>query len=139
MVIVLGACGLLGFGMLQLQQAKSHRILRINQASPELQAAVRKAQSSLPNFIKELKAANPDARFAIKGTFPTDAGNEYLWVKDPTVKGSVFTGTLDQVPIALKTSSKGDTVPVNQADVVDWLIRDSAGNRGGFTERVLTK
>ena len=139
MVIVLAGFGILGFGMLSLQRAKSQRILRINQASPELQAAVHEAQSSLPAFVKELKAASPNARFAMKGTFPTDAGNEYLWVKDPVINGSVFTGTLDQQPIALKTSSKGDTVPVNQADVVDWLIKDSAGNRGGFTERVLTK
>ena len=137
--MVAGMLMFLGYGMLKLQSVKAKRVQRVTQANPELLAAIKNAKATLPKFISELKANKPGTRFAVKGTFKTESGNEYLWVKDPVLTGSVFTGTLDQVPMALPNVAKGDSIRVNQVDVVDWLIHDSSGDQGEFTEKVLGK
>ena len=118
---------------------KAQNVRRINEANPKLQAAVKQAKDTLPEFEKLLIAADPGSRFAIKGTFFTTSGQEYLWVKDPVLKDQNFTGILDQIPIAFKGSARGDPVVVRESDVVDWLVHDSTGDRGGFTEKALGK
>jgi len=124
--------------VLFLPGGRSRNVARVNAANPDLQAAAQRAQAELPRFIQDLRAAKPGQRFAIKAGFDTSAGEEYLWVKDPTFDGKQFSGTLDQQPIALPKKRKGDKVQVPLADVYDWLIRENGQNWGGYTERVLT-
>ena len=115
----------------------SKSVARIAHADPALQAASKKAQEGLPDFIKELLSPKPGEGFAVKGAFKTPSGLEYLWVRSPSYKDDEFTGTLDQVPIALPGKKKGDTVVVKKKDVFDWLIKDENGIRGMETEKVL--
>ena len=115
----------------------SKSVARIAHADPALQAAAKKAQDGLPEFVKELQSPRPGEGFAIKGAFKTPSGLEYLWVRSPTYKDEVFMGTLDQVPIALVGKKKGDMVSVKKKDVYDWLIKDENGIRGMETEKIL--
>lgn len=122
-----------------LSQADAARsVKRVAHADPALQTAARRAQSELGGFIGELAHPKPGEQFAIKGAFPTADGPEYLWVRDPEYRGGVFTGTLDQVPMAYQGAGKGSIVTVTKEEVFDWMIRENGRTRGGYTERVLS-
>jgi len=128
---------LAGFGIYSLMSQAPTHVLRISHKDPELEAAIKHAREGLPGFKKELAAPKPGEGFAVKGTFDTVGGHEYLWVKKPTFKDGVFTGILDQQPIAF-AKVKGDEVKVKEKDVVDWLIKDDEGVRGMETEKILS-
>lgn len=124
-----------GFGTWFMASSVAQRVKRISHASPELQAAVKRAQSELPTFLARLKSPKAGDRFAIRGRFMTPSGPEFLWVREPRVEKDTFVGTLDEVPIALQTLKKGDSATVKQSDVADWLIVDAAGKvLGGYTQ-----
>jgi uncharacterized protein YegJ (DUF2314 family) len=113
-------------------------VRRVTGEDPALQSAVRQAQDSLDEFVQALENPQPGQRFAIRGRFMSAAGPEYLWVRDPVHEMDVFTGTLDQRPIAVSDLELGATVRVRREDVYDWLIREPDGDtRGAFTERAL--
>jgi len=117
---------------------KPHSIERVNKVDPELQAASKEAQDHLSDFLKELQDPKPGAGFAVKGSFKTPSGLEYLWVKSPEYKDGELVGKLDQVPLAYP-GKKGDIVRVPLKEVYDWLIKDDSGIRGMFTDKVLQK
>ena len=117
----------------------SPSIRRVNRPDPELQAAIDQAQHELPNFIKRFAANEPGTRFAIRGRFQSDQGPEYLWVRLDEIVTDSFKGRLDQAPLAVRTLHKGDSVTVQKADVVDWLIGHGAQTEGGFTEKALAR
>jgi uncharacterized protein YegJ (DUF2314 family) len=101
-----------------------------------LQLAIAEARKRLPEFDKYLASAKVGDRFAICGKFESEVGPEYLWVHDVIRTPDGYMGLLDQVPIAVKIK-KGDLVPVDRADVVDWMVRRDERVEGGFTNEVL--
>jgi uncharacterized protein YegJ (DUF2314 family) len=125
------------WGIYSLFHLTPSKVIRINQRDPQLQAAIKEARDGLGAFIKELDAPKPDQRFAVKGTFQTPFGPEYLWVRLPAFKDGTFSGVLDQQPMAVRDKHKGDAVSFAEKDAVDWMIKDDAGTRGEFTEKVL--
>ena len=138
--LVLGVIGfacVAGLLLYAINQAKPSQIVRINSENPTLQKAIGEAQKGMDDFIKALNTPKPDQRFAVKGTFQTLGGPEYLWVRKPVFKDGNFSGELDQQPIALTGKHKGDPVSFAKKDAVDWLIKDDNGIRGTFTEKVL--
>ena len=130
--------GVAGFGIVKLSQMRPSHVVRVTHPSPELQAAIDEAKKGLDAFIKELAQPKEDERFAVKGSFPTDGGAEYLWVRSPKFENGKFTGKLDQQPIAL-AKRKGDEVSFDKKDAVDWLIKDDNGIRGQFTDKALSQ
>lgn len=135
LVVVLSCCGL---GSWFLAATATNRVQRITEASPELQAAVKRAKDELPGFLKQLRAPKPGQRFAVRGRFMTANGPEFLWVREPRLDKETLVGILDERPIALQTLKKGDEAKVKLADVADWLILDPDGTvHGRYTEEVL--
>jgi len=107
---------------------------RIRLTNPNLTSALAKAKSGLPIFIEGLAHPLAGQRFAFMTGFPTPAGPEYLWVKDPTISAGKIRGTLDQQPMVAKVQ-KGAVVAVELKSVVDWMIRNPDGTTlGGFTQ-----
>jgi len=109
----------------------------VGHANTDLQAAAHQAQAELDTFISELSNPKPGERFAIDGAFDTDAGPEYLWLKDPIYKAGSFTATLDQPPVAYRGAHRGDLVTVPREKVFDWMIKDGDQIRGAYTTKVL--
>jgi uncharacterized protein YegJ (DUF2314 family) len=137
--LVLAVVGVLFvIAVFNFAQSKRTNIVRVNNANPALQAAIKEAQNGLPEFEKHLSNPKSDEGFAVKGTFLTPEGKEYLWVKSPTFEKGTFTGKLDQQPIAVAGKQKGDTVSFAEKDAVDWLIKDADGIKGAYTEKVLS-
>lgn len=126
-----------GWGVYSVLNLRSSSVVRVNSQDPRLQAAVRQAKDGLDGFLKELESPKPDDGFAVKGMFQTPYGPEYLWVRRPVYKDGMFSGVLDQEPMALPAKKKGDAVKFAKKDLVDWLIKDDRETRGAFTERAL--
>lgn len=136
--VAIAGVGIAGLVMLAgLSTVHAKDILRINRKDPKLLAAIEEARKGLSTFEKELKNPKDGEGFAVKGTFETPQGKEYLWVRSPSYQAGKFTGTLDQQPIALVGKKKGDEVSFSEKDAVDWLIKDGTGTRGAFTEKAL--
>jgi uncharacterized protein YegJ (DUF2314 family) len=113
-------------------------VRRVNAPNADLIAAIKKAQSGLPDFIRQLQSPKPGTRFAVERGFETDNGKEYLWLKDPTYDGRKFTATLDQSPMTAKVK-KGDRISFDRSEVVDWLIQESDGTSfGRYTDQALS-
>ena len=129
---------LLAFVLLAMLGRRPNGVVRVNKADARLQQAVRQAQAGLDGFVARLSKPSPESRFAIKGTFPTDQGPEYLWVRDPAYRDGIFTGILDQAPIVYRLFKKGDTVRVARSAVVDTLIITGDKREGGFTDEALS-
>jgi len=130
--------GIAGFGVVKLSQIRPSHVVRVTQANAELQAAIDQAKKGLDAFVKELASPREDERFAVKGSFSTQSGPEYLWVRSPKFENGKFTGKLDQQPMVL-AKRKGDQVSFDKKDAVDWLIKDDNGIRGQFTDKVLSQ
>lgn len=111
-------------------------VVRLGGSQPEVEQAILEARRRLPEFTAALRNAAEGDRFAIKGRFKTDAGAEFLWVKDPIPSPKGYIGLLDQTPIAL-AKKRGDLVLVKSEDVVDWMVRSRGKTTGGFTEAAL--
>jgi uncharacterized protein YegJ (DUF2314 family) len=135
--IALGAVVFLALVLVMASRLRPARIARINYASPALQAASRRAKDELGTFIKALETRTATQRFFIRGAFPTDAGPEYLWVRNVTYDRGEFRGTLDERPVVFRGAQKGEEVVVKRQDVFDWAIKDGDTIRGRYTEAVL--
>lgn len=118
----------------------SGKVVRVSHDNPKLEAAIMEAKKQLPSFFDRLAKAQPRERFAVKVKFKTETEPEYLWCKDPMLKGSQIEAIVDQPPIALPKLKRGDTVTVPTEDVVDWLIKNTDGHmEGGFTDQALSR
>lgn len=113
-------------------------VRRITEASPELQAAIRRAKRELPEFVSAYSQATPGYRFAIKVGFDSPLGREYLWLVNPQIGPIKWSGVVDQTPMALSNLRKGRRATFTKDQVVDWMIRSPSGQtRGAYTESVL--
>ena len=136
--ICLALMALCGVGVSVFLSNPSLRVRRMDGKDPALQAAVRRAQRELPEFLRRLAAARPGERFAVRVRFPTLGEPEFLWVRDPQPIDAYFRGTLDETPFATSKMKKGEEVLFKRADIVDWLIGEAGGKRrGGYTEEAL--
>ena len=114
--------------------------VRVSSQDAELNAAIARAQETLPGFLERL--ANPmsdDADFLLKVAMLTkDNGREHIWVKNIERTESGLSGNIANVPVALPGIKIGDRVEFNESDVSDWLISKLDGSmEGGFTVVVL--
>ncbi len=104
-------------------------VMLIRSGDPEVNAAMDKAQKTLPDFLAAI--SNPDA-FNLTFKFPL-GGTEHIWVKGVRRDGNFLTGVLDNVPIQ-KGWAKGDPVRVPIAEVSDYFFCDADSQpHGHFT------
>ena len=120
-----------------LAKSKPSHVIRVNGENRGLQTAIDEAKKGMPEFERRLANPKPDEKFAVKGTFYTPQGKEYLWVRAPKLDKGIFSGILDQKPIALVGKKFGDPITVPEKESVDWLIKDSDGMHGAYTEKAL--
>ena len=105
---------------------------------PQMQAAVRSARQSLPQFIAAVKSPQPGQRdFEVKKPFRANGEVEHIWLAQVTYSGNRFHGVVDNVPQNIPGLKMGARVSVNPAEVTDWAYVDHGNLVGGYTIRVL--
>lgn len=134
-IVLLACTGIVWLNVAAMTRNKQ-RVQRIGAPKPELIEAISEARSRLAEFDEYLSKPKPTDRFALRSTFKSEFGNEYLWVKDPIPSPRGYLGLLDQKPMAYK-ANKGELVAIKRADIVDWMVRRDGKVIGGFTEKAL--
>ena len=113
-------------------------------ASPEqaaYYAAVTQARASLPLFWQRMME-NPGGPgdYSLKVVFPSPGGAiEDIWLTDVKRDGDHVVGRLNYDPESMPNMHRGQTVPINQANIVDWSFKEGRKRYGEFTTRVLAK
>jgi uncharacterized protein YegJ (DUF2314 family) len=102
-----------------------------------LAKAAEEAQRRLPEFVSALGQRKKGDVFAIKARFTEGETVEWMWVKVQQLTDTGFEGRLDNNPGEIQRLKAGDRVSVMLDEVVDWIIKDQAGMRGGFSVEVL--
>ena len=111
--------------------------ITISAADADLEAAIAEARDSLDTVITKISTSGTDRTFvALKVRFrPPDELPQDIWVDDVTYTNGIFRGNVgDDIP-ALKLEM-GETVSVDQDDILDWMIVEDGKLVGGYTIRL---
>jgi uncharacterized protein YegJ (DUF2314 family) len=124
-------------------RAENDEITIMASEDPAMQKAFAKAQTTLPDFLRQ--ASNPKAgtsSYALKVGLSDGRNTEYFWVGDFQRKGDDFSATITNMPRIVQKYRQGEQINFKRAQVVDWMYIDQ-GNRkmvGNFTAcALLTK
>jgi len=132
------------------QDAPEGRVVRETPLSPTDLAtlnkaygeAVQAARASLPVFWGRL-AENPGAApddFQLRVAFKSPQnGFEEVWLSSIKRDGARIVGRLNYEPDALPNMHRSQTVPIPEADIIDWAFKEGRKRYGHFTTRVEAK
>ena len=112
---------------------------------PAMQAAIREAQATFPDFIAEVQKDRqrivPALEEAlVKYMFPMDSSPlefEHMFLSDLDFRGATLFGTLTSEPIQVRNRKAGDVVAIESERVSDWLYVADGKGTGGFTFKVM--
>ena len=117
---------------------RPRNVVAVEEGDPEMNAAVAKAQETLPQFISALQLPAPNqSDFTIKIGFKDGEDTEYMWLSPVTYDGAQFKGKLDNDPVSVRNVKIGDEITVGPDRVVDWMYVQDGKLVGGYTLRVL--
>jgi uncharacterized protein YegJ (DUF2314 family) len=101
-------------------------VVKVRVGDPEMKAAVEKARGTLPAFWAKVNApAANETKFALKIAMTENGQTEVFWCG--RVSGSVKSATcrVDNKLEVLTKIRDGDTIPVDAAQIRDWMyMRD---------------
>lgn len=106
-------------------------------ADSELDAAIQQARSSLDTFIEQISTPHAGRTFvAIKVRFhPPDDSPQDIWVDEVTYTNGSFRGRMgDDIP-SLRLEA-GETITVDEKDILDWMMVEDGKLIGGYTIRL---
>lgn len=113
-------------------------ISMVKQDDPEMNAAIAKAQQTLPEFVKALQNLRPTmSGVSVKARFEDTNGSEHMWIAEPTWDGKAISGVLANEPNWVKTVKLGDPVTVPVSELSDWKYVEQGKLVGGYTLRLL--
>ena len=95
-------------------------------------AAMRKAQSTLADFLKVAAAPRPGTQgFSLKVAVREGERVEYFWITPFT--NTQFSGEINNTPRVVHSVKLGQTITFAQSDIVDWLYIENGMMRGNYT------
>ena len=112
----------------------------ISGTDTELEAAIQQARGSLDDFLTKITTPQPDRTFvAVKVRFaPPGESTQDIWVDEVTYIDGVLRGFMgDDIP-SLRLEA-GETININEEDIVDWMIVEDGKLVGGYTIRLAVK
>ncbi|MFK5921283.1 MAG: DUF2314 domain-containing protein [Verrucomicrobiota bacterium] len=105
---------------------------------PEMLAAKKKARESLPGFFRIMEGHSEElTEFSVKVAFPTDLGDEHIWVSDLSLEARGLKGLLANDPNNIPGIKLGDEVVVEENRISDWSYCEGGVFQGHFTTKVL--
>ena len=113
-------------------------VVSVKNDDKEMNAAIRTAQATLDDFIKQITAPNPNQTyFSVKARFEDGKNIEHIWIKVAVFINGVFKGKIGNEPLDLSTVKLGEPVTITRERVSDWMIVENGILKGGYTIRVL--
>lgn len=123
-----------------LQKAKEGETARVRSDDGDMEAAKRKARSTLPQFLALARDPKPGmSGFAAKIGVPYEDGNEFLWMNPLEFKGDRIIGTINNEPRYAKNVKYQQRISFRETDIVDWMYRQDGKMKGNHTACALLK
>jgi uncharacterized protein YegJ (DUF2314 family) len=142
--VVLSAVTWLGLGRAGaqsiLEKSRSDTTVSVRTGDANMAAAMQKAKSRLPEFLKLAKAPTPGATgFAVKIGIPYDEGNEFVWMNSLEFKGDRIIGAINNEPRFAKNVRYRQRISFREGDIADWMYRENGKMKGNFTACAMLK
>ena len=123
-----------------LEKAARDETANVADTDPAMAAAMRKAQSTLADFLKVAAAPKPGTLgFSLKVAVREGERVEYFWITPFTNNGSQFSGEINNTPRVVHSVKLGQTITFAQSDIVDWLYIENGMMRANYTACALLK
>ena|SRR3974390_183557 len=123
-----------------LEKAARDEIAAVANTDPNMAAAMRKAQSTLADFLKVAAAPRPGAQgFSLKVAVREGDRAEYFWITPFTNNGSQFSGQINNTPRVVHSVKLGQTITFAKSDIVDWMYIENGRMKGNYTACALLK
>lgn len=106
-------------------------------ADSAMNGAIEQARRTMSEFETVLK--NPDStqkNFAVKVALPHSAGVEHIWLAKPEMETDSVVGTVETMPMYVKTVTAGQRVRIDRDVISDWMYMENGKLRGGYTMRI---
>jgi uncharacterized protein YegJ (DUF2314 family) len=119
--------------------ALAQDIVTVPSDDKAMNAAIAKAQASLPTFFARLAKPLPgDQGFAVKIHYVTtgDSG-EHIWANDVVREGDQVSATINNQPAKIPNLKMGQRVAVPLTRLTDWMYMNSGKIYGGQSIRAL--
>ncbi len=117
--------------------AAADDIINYSKHDERMNAAMVKARDTLPVFDAALHRPLRGTLLNVRVPYGA-SGNEYLWLTAVRRNddGS-YDGQVTDVVAHVPGLHQGSPYHAQRADVADWIVRDNAGDHGGWTVRVM--
>lgn len=116
--------------------SEQQEVVEINDQDPAMQAAFKKAQGSLDEFLKVHATNDPniDAE-SVRVRLTEGKTTEYVWIHPFEKTADGFKGKANSVPTRLKKLAVGGQASFKREDIVDWMYFDIKARRmhGNYT------
>jgi uncharacterized protein YegJ (DUF2314 family) len=123
-----------------LEKAARDEIATVSASDPAMAAAIRKAQSTLADFLKLAAAPKPGTdNFSLKVAVHEGESVEYFWIAPFIDSGGQFSGEINNTPRVVHSVKEGQTITFAQSDIVDWLYIENGMMKGNYTACALLK
>ncbi len=104
----------------------------------DMLTAIASARRTVEGFAARVRAPTPTQAVAtIKVRLQEGDAVEHIWLTNLSFDGQLFTGQLDNVPVALRGWSLGDTVRVPRDSISDWMLVDADTVFGAYSIHLL--
>jgi uncharacterized protein YegJ (DUF2314 family) len=116
--------------------SKGDETLSINDEDPAMQAAFKKAQATLDDFLSVVNSKNPKIEnMAVKIVVKEGKQKDYLWILPFSQTAKGFKGELNSEPQVIKHLEVGQQVIFTRAAIVDWMYVNTEDHtmHGNFT------
>jgi uncharacterized protein YegJ (DUF2314 family) len=122
-----------------MDKARRDDVALVEKNDPDMAAAFRKAQATLPEFLALARAPQSTAtKLAVKIAIPAGDDDEYFWLTSLEPRGDKYAGRINNTPRAAKVKF-GQVVEFAESEIVDWLYMENGKMRGNFTACALLK
>lgn len=120
----------------QKKAETKQEVVELNDKDPAMQAAFKKAQASLDDFLKIHESNDPNISVdSVRVRLTEGKVTEYVWIHPFEKDGNRFKGQANSVPSRLKKLSIGGQVSFKRQDIVDWTYFEIKSRRmhGNYT------
>jgi uncharacterized protein YegJ (DUF2314 family) len=115
-------------------------VITVEEDDPEMNAAIAKARSTLPEFWKHFDSPGPgEGNFVLKVEINDGKVGEHFWVSSLERKDGKLLGTIDNEPSLVKNVKNGERIEIPQDKISDWMYMRNGKMVGNETARPLLK
>lgn len=113
-------------------------ILSVDDADPEMNAAIQKARKTVGDFIDALSHPRLSrTNLSIKLAIRDQDEVEHFWLNNVQYSDGTFSGDIANTPNSVQSVTFGQPLSVPAAQISDWMYIENGALKGGFTMRVM--